>query len=121
MKRVACLLLPALLLTLAGCAQYENRRGVEVGWTDAYMQSLQPGVTTRAEVMATLGPPSQVIALEGESILYYLFERSDGEGIVLVLYNRMQIDTHYDRAIFFFDEDGLLTDASSRIADTDNG
>lgn len=121
MTPVARCLVPFLLLLVAGCAQYENRRGVEAGWTDAYMQTLQPGVTTRAEVMAALGPPSQVIALEGESILYYLFERSDGEGIVLVLYNRMQIDTQYDRAIFFFDENGLLTDAASRIAAADNG
>ncbi|MEZ5554946.1 MAG: outer membrane protein assembly factor BamE [Haliea sp.] len=121
MTPVARCLVPFLLLLVAGCAQYENRRGVEAGWTDAYMHTLQPGVTTRAEVMAALGPPSQVIALEGESILYYLFERSDGEGIVLVLYNRMQIDTQYDRAIFFFDENGLLTDAASRIAAADNG
>jgi hypothetical protein len=33
----------------------------------------------------------------------------------------MQIDKQYDRAIFFFDENGLLTDAASRIAAADNG
>ena len=121
MMRIARFLLPVVLLITAGCAQYENRRGVEVGWTDDYLKTLQLGVTTRTDVLKALGPPSQVIALEGESILYYLFERSDGQGIVLVLYNRMQIYTHYDRAIFFFDDDGVLTDYSSRIAAADNG
>ena len=100
---------------LAGCAQYENRRGVEVSWDTTAVASLVRGQTSRQEVLQLLGPPSQVIALGDETVLYYLFERSEGEGIVLVLYNRMQIDTRYDRAILFFDENDLLRDFATRI------
>ena len=100
---------------LAGCAQYENRRGVEVSWHADAVAGLVRGQTTRQEVLQLLGPPSQVIALDDETVLYYLFERSEGEGIVLVLYNRMQIDTRYDRAILFFDENDRLRDFATRI------
>lgn len=68
-----------------------------------------------------LGPPSQVIALDGESALYYLFEHSEGEGLILIVYNRMRIDTRYDRAIFFFDEHDVLTEFATRLYPTDEG
>ena len=108
-------------LLLAGCAQYENRRGVEVTWQDSVTSRLVRGQSSREEVLKLLGPPSQVIALEEETVLYYLFERSEGDGLILILYNRMKIDTRYDRAIFFFDEHDVLTDYATRIQDPDAG
>jgi outer membrane protein assembly factor BamE (lipoprotein component of BamABCDE complex) len=115
-----------LLLTLSavfmgGCAQYENKRGVDVSWQDAVTRELVNGQSTRKEVLELLGPPSQVIALGDETVLYYLFERSTGNGLVLVVYNRMEVNTRYDRAIFFFDEQDVMTDFSTRIyADEDS-
>lgn len=117
---------PLLLLTLSavfmgGCAQYENKRGVDVSWQDAVTRELVNGQSTRKEVLELLGPPSQVIALGDETVLYYLFERSTGNGLVLVVYNRMEVNTRYDRAIFFFDEQDVMTDFSTRIyADEDS-
>lgn len=107
----ACLFAAAL----AGCAQYENKRGVEVTWQEAVTAHLVRGETTRGEVLRLLGPPSQVISLEEETVLYYLFERSVGDGLILIVYNRMKIDTHYDRAILFFDENDILTEFATRI------
>jgi outer membrane protein assembly factor BamE (lipoprotein component of BamABCDE complex) len=108
------------LLLLHGCAQFESKRGVEVNWQSVVTEKLVIGKTTRAEVLKLLGPPSQVIALDNESVLYYLFERSEGEGLILIVYNRMRIDTRYDRAIFFFDENDVLTDFSTRLYPADN-
>ena len=106
---------------LAGCAQYENRRGVEVTWEDKVTSQLQRGHSSRCEVLALLGPPSQVISLEEETVLYYLFEKSKGNGLILILYNRMQIDTHFDRAIFFFNDQDILTDYATRIDEPAQG
>ncbi len=107
----------AFLVTglLGGCAQYENRRGVEVTWQDSVTDKLVRGQTTRKEALRLLGPPSQVISMEEETVLYYLFERSKGEGVILIVYNRMKIDTDYDRAVLFFDENDILTDFATRI------
>jgi outer membrane protein assembly factor BamE (lipoprotein component of BamABCDE complex) len=120
LKRLSIFLyLPLLVLSLlGGCAQYENKRGVKVSWDDSITSSLVRGDSTRKDVLAALGPPSQVIALENETAMYYLFEHSRGAGVILILYNRINIDTRYDRAIFFFDEDDVLTDYSTRVYDS---
>ena len=116
MKLAAISLLGGLCLSLlAGCAQYENKRGVEVTWEAAVTDHFIRGQSSRRDVLSQLGPPSQVISLEEETVLYYLFERSEGNGIILIVYNRMKIDTRYDRAIFFFDENDVLTDFATRI------
>lgn len=118
MKRFALLLtLTAGVLLGPGCAQYDNKRGVDVTWDKALVDKLAVGTTTRGDVLDLLGPPSQVIALQDETALYYLFEHSKGEGLILIVYNRMRIDTRYDRAIFFFDDNDTLTEYSTYIDD----
>jgi len=122
MKHHAMLVVLALCAgLLGGCAQFESKRGVEVNWQQDVTAKLTRGESTRANVLALLGPPSQVIALDGETALYYLFEQSEGEGLVLILYNRMRIDTRYDRAIFFFNEQDILTEFSTLIHEPDAG
>lgn len=107
------------LCLLQACAQYENKRGVDVRWQDSVTSQLERGSSTRADVLELLGPPSQVIALNGETALYYLFEHARGDGLILVLYNRTSIETTYDRAIFFFDENDVLTEFSTRVYDSE--
>lgn len=122
MKRAALLIYLSLSLgLLGGCAQFDSKRGVEVNWQSEVTDKLIRGESTRANVLALLGPPSQVIALDGETALYYLFEQSKGDGLILIVYNRMRIDTRYDRAIFFFDENDVLTEYSTRIYAADEG
>ena len=111
-------ILPALTLVcvFSGCAQYSDKRGVEVTWQPAAMEQMKKGETTRREVLTTFGPPSQVISLGDETVLYYLFEKSAGEGLILIVYNRFNVETHYDRAVFFFDDNDVLTEYSSQIS-----
>lgn len=112
-------LVTLLALVLNGCAQYENKRGVLDHWQGSTDESFIPGETTRQDVLGRLGPPSQVIALGDETVLYYLYEYSEGTGLVLIVYNRLQVDTRYDRAIFFFDEHDKLTDHASYFSARD--
>lgn len=114
-------ILALLLVALFGCAQYDNRRGVLQHVGPADIAQFSAGKTTRQDVLARLGPPSQVIALGDETVLYYLFERSRGDGFVLIVYNRFTVDTRYDRAIFFFDAQDRLTDFSSHFDQEDAG
>ncbi|MGK0462696.1 MAG: hypothetical protein ACJA0W_003561 [Candidatus Azotimanducaceae bacterium] len=103
------------LVFLSGCVQFNNKRGVEVAWHASVVGDMTIGTTTRADVLDVLGPPSQVISLEEETVMYYLFEKAEGKGLLLGVYNTIDIDTRYDRAIFFFDENNVLTDFSTRI------
>jgi outer membrane protein assembly factor BamE (lipoprotein component of BamABCDE complex) len=111
-----------LLITvpLTACLQFRSKRGVEVNWQTAVTEQLESGKSTRADVMDLLGPPSQIIALEEETALYYLFERTAGEGYILVLYNRFTVDARYDRAVFFFDENDLLREYATHIHQSDD-
>ena len=106
-----------LLVTipLTGCLQFRSKRGVEVNWETTVTEQLESGKSTRADVMNLLGPPSQIIALEEETALYYLFEHTAGEGYILVLYNRFTVDARYDRAVFFFDENDVLREYATHI------
>ena len=101
---------------VASCARYGSQRGVEVTWEEGVLDRFQRGVTTRSEVMAALGPPSQLVNLGDESVLYYLNEDAQGEGLILILYNRFEINTRYDRAVFIFDADDRLSDYAGYVA-----
>jgi outer membrane protein assembly factor BamE (lipoprotein component of BamABCDE complex) len=120
-RQVLSISLILLVSLLSACAQFESKRGVEVNWQDTVTEKLVTGESTRRDVLTLLGPPSQVIALDSESALYYLFEHSEGEGLILILYNRMRIDTRYDRAIFFFNEQDVLTEFATRLYPADEG
>ncbi len=116
MYRFSLMAAIALCVSLvSACAQYENRRGVDVKWQSAVTGTLVRGESTRADVLDLLGPPSQVISLDDETVLYYLFEHSEGEGLILLVYNRFSMGTGYDRAIFFFDDQDRLTDYATHI------
>ena len=117
MSRIFSLVMTATfcLGMLAGCAQYDNKRGVEVVWQPDAVNALVKGQSTRRDVLKLLGPPSQVISLDDETVLYYLFEHSRGNGLILIVYNTLKVDTQYDRAIFFFDENDILTDSATHI------
>ena len=108
-------LMAALLFTtLASCAQYNDKRGIEVSWDESALSAFEVGSTTRRDVLTALGPPSQVIALGDETVLYYLYERSEGQALILIVFNKLDVDTRYDRAVFFFDENDILSEYSSR-------
>jgi hypothetical protein len=109
-------MLPFLVsLLLSACAQYESERGVDVNWQERTLAGFERGRTTRADVLAALGPPSQLVSLGDETVLYYLNEDAQGKGLVLVLYNRFDVATRYDRAVFIFGADGRLNDFAGHI------
>ena len=97
---------------LSGCVSWRSEQGVENLWRSDSFPVLAKGVTTQAEIMTLLGPPSQIINLEDQVVFYYLREEKKGSGFILILYNYSKIDVEYDRAIFFFDKKGILTNYS---------
>lgn len=105
----------AVVVLFAGCAQYTDKRGVEVTWQPQAIEQLTKGKSTRKDVLDLLGPPSQVISLGDETVLYYLYEKSAGQGYILIVYNRFDRGTEYDRAVFFFDSNDVLTEYATHI------
>ncbi len=108
MKSTNCLAV-CVLVTLGGCASWSQETGVDNRWRGAEVPVWVTGETTAEDVMTELGPPSQIIALKDQVVYYYLKETMAGSAYVLILYNNAKMRAEYDRAIFFFDDDGKLT------------
>jgi len=109
-------LLPCLFL--AACISSKSESGVINKWRDESLPEFEPGKTTQAEVAKALGPPSQLINLESGLVFYYLLEKSRSTGVVLIVYNTLRERVVYDRAIFFFDKKGVLTDYALSLEET---
>ena len=97
-----------LLVLAAGCTSFGSVDGVSNLWREVPADSFEEGVTTQADVLDLLGPPSQLINLKDQSVFYYLAQSSTGTGRIFVVWNKTTEKTEYDRAIFFFDAEGIL-------------
>jgi len=110
MRTALCALLVLGLAAVAGCASFERTRGVENTWRDPSVPAPVVGTTTQSDILEALGPPSQVIALRDQTVFYYLREQDKGRGGIFIVYNWLKEDVTFDRAIFFFDAEGVLQD-----------
>lgn len=99
-----------LLLLVAGCINSRAESGVTNAWRAKDAPVFERGKTTQAEVAKALGPPSQLVELENQLVFYYLAERAQSKGIILIVWNQTKERIVYDRAIFFFDRKGVLQD-----------
>jgi outer membrane protein assembly factor BamE (lipoprotein component of BamABCDE complex) len=109
-RRLLPLVLVTLAMTFAGCATYDRSQGVANTWRDPAIPTPVKGQTTQSDIIEALGPPSQVIGLRDQTVFYYLRERRKGNGAVLLVYNWVKENVTYDRAIYFFDQNGVLLD-----------
>ncbi len=105
-------LLALSLLAFAGCARFTSSQGVDNLWRGEDVAKFEVGKTLRADVLDALGPPSQIITVGEQTVFYYLREYGRGEAMVLLVYNSGNVSYNYDRAVFFFDPQGLLTEFS---------
>jgi outer membrane protein assembly factor BamE (lipoprotein component of BamABCDE complex) len=93
---------------LSGCANYGAVDGVDNLWREVPIDEFEKGITTQAEVLDLLGPPSQLIGLQDQTVFYYLTEEMSGHGKIFIVWNQASAKSQYDRAIFFFNMDGVL-------------
>jgi hypothetical protein len=104
------LLLGLVIVLGGGCTRVHTEKGIDPRWHALDPDTFVTGVSTKSDVMALLGPPSQIISHQQGVIFYYLHEEAFGTGAIFILYNHGELNTRYDRAIFFFDAAGVLQD-----------
>ena len=112
--RFALLAPLAVSLSLAACVKYQSLDGVENTWREIPADRIQVGTTTQTDILDWLGPPSQIIAIGEQRVFYYLSQKQSGQAKVLIIWNDAEDQTRYDRAVFFFDPEGVLTEYSIR-------
>lgn len=98
----------SLVLAMSGCANFGSVDGVSNLWREVPVEQFKEGETTQSEVLDLLGPPSQLINLQDQSVFYYLTQRNEGKGKIFIVWNQVSAEATYDRAIFFFDSEGIL-------------
>ena len=101
---------------MASCINATSERGVEPLWSaemsEPASERWMVGKTSKRQILKELGPPSQVVTLGDETVFYYLRENMKVNGLVLLVYNNVRVSAEYDRAIFFFNKKGVLTEQS---------
>ena len=108
MGRIQLLVLVAFVAV--GCINSRSESGVANVWRSPDLPTFEVGKTTRSEVVAALGPPSQLITLDDGVVFYYLAQSRHTQGMILLVYNQTRERVSYDRAIYFFDAQGVLED-----------
>ncbi len=98
----------ALMVDASACSRTDTSTGVENNWRDGTFAPVA-GVTTEGDVLEALGPPSQIIGLQRQTVYYYIRESFRSDRLLLIVYNRTSRRTAYDRAVFFFNDAGILT------------
>ena len=107
---IVFILLAVLMPALSGCSNKRSEMGVLNNWRGSPPPAFEKNRSTQSEVMSALGPPSQVIALQDQTIFYYLREQSQTKGFFLIIYNQTRQQITYDRAIFLFNKQAVLSD-----------
>jgi len=112
----------ALALCASACVVSQDHKGVANTWRDEDLPAFVRGETTQADVLERLGPPSQLIDLGDQIVFYYLLEETNSRGAITLVYNTRTQRVRYDRAIFFFDDAGILTEfaLSDEAVDAEN-
>lgn len=107
-NRMASVAVLALCAAALGCASLNSERGTENLWRGADAAQWQPGTTTEQDILDVLGPPSQLIALNDEVVYYYMLEKTKKRTMIFFVYNTVRQKVAYDRAMFIFDQAGVL-------------
>lgn len=132
-------LLLVLLLSLPACLVVGGHGTQGPRFTPDQLATLTPGTSTRADVLAALGPPSEYLDPDTAAILLEDELRLSGTldmsrraarvwtwqwdeisvgGTILLVYNRLDVDTTSELVVAFFDDqDRLLHLVDSRSRD----
>ncbi len=108
-RRMIVLFIVTAIFSISGCVNYQRETGAENLWRSD-SQQFKRGATTSADVLEKLGPPSQVLGIIDKTLFYYLQERVVGTSYIFLIFNKSEETTTFDRAMFIFDENGILED-----------
>jgi outer membrane protein assembly factor BamE (lipoprotein component of BamABCDE complex) len=112
--------LVALLASASlGCVLSQATDGTSI--SDEQIAVIQPGTSTRADVVRVLGAPEKVIYsnFEHDPLFERAFQykrtRRKSTFFTLILFSGSRSDTNVDNLIVFFDDKGVVEDVAARL------
>ena len=108
-------LLPALLAaSLGGC--FFGKKMDDRPWPAEAVQRIQPGKTTKAEVLMLLGPPKEVVRLLESEAYMYVHAVEKNSSTYLIVLNLSRSDRQYDAVTVIINRQDVVTAVGSRFA-----
>jgi hypothetical protein len=135
---VAIVAVACVAALLPGCLVTAGSAVVGAGWPADVEQRLLPGTTSKAEVLALLGPPTEfkqqeldallnddrlrvsgalAVARRSQGVLTWQRDVLSARGTWLLLYNRAWVEVDSDLLVVFFDADDVVTAVAQRRVD----
>jgi len=108
-KRLACMVLLITVIHLfPGCATIGRFKDFR-SFDEKGLTQIKPGHTTASEVTKLFGAPSHIVKLANGNAYMYERSLSKGTAIWLIIVTLGNLDTQYDRIVFFFNRDDVVT------------
>jgi hypothetical protein len=117
----ACVGVGVLSVMLSGCVMARTYRDHPLD--EQKIASIEPGVTTKAEVLERLGPPQEIDPREITAVnlspepfeplpervvasryFRYTYTRGNGQALIALLFNYLEFDEKSDSLVIFFDD-----------------
>ena len=132
---LALLALIALVTALPGCLYVGGKAAIGPRWNKAVPRQIVPGRSTKADVLALLGPPNEytrpelvaaladdrarlsgalAMANRSHRVFTWQYDEVELDGTVLLLFNAFGAEAVTDLLVVFFDEYDVVTDVAVR-------
>ena len=115
MKR-ACFVTSIVLIAsiCTGCAVFGRSKDF-VPFDENVLKQVTTGTTSASEVTRLFGPPNKIVKLSNGNA--YMYERSvkKATGLWLVLISFGNLETQYDRIVFFINNNDVVTHYGSSL------
>ena len=103
----------AALFALNGC--YFGKKLDDRPWPVEVISRIQPGKTTKAEVLQMLGPPKLITRLLESEAYMYVASVEKNSGLILILLNMSRSDRQYDAVTVIINRQDVVTAVGSRF------
>jgi len=98
----------SMMLLDVSCAMFGKSTEYH-GFDAGRLATFTTGTTTAGEIVKVFGAPTHIVKLSNGNAYVYERSVSKGTGIWLVLVSFGNYETQYDRVVFFFDHQDILT------------
>lgn len=93
---------------MSGCSFSRGTIGDE--FKQEQVQAIKKGVSTRADVVSTLGAPDRILLANGQEIFQYYRYDLKASSLLLVLINFSRLNVKSDDLYVWFTRDGVVQD-----------
>lgn len=107
-KRILIGIMVIIVAAVAGCTVLGKTKEYQP-FDPEGLKEIVPGKTTAREVTRLFGAPVEVIKLSNGNAYFYKRAVTKGTALWLFLITLGNFDTKYDRLVFFFNSEDILT------------